>query len=528
MIEREKLISMVQALQNGEENAAAEIYETFQSDVYYFILKTVHNDRELAEDLTQDTFIEILQNIHKLEEPAAFISWSKQIAYHKCTDFFKKRKDLLVDENEDGYSVFDTMEEENEDFIPDAALEKEDLKNTIIQMINDLPGEQRSAIILRYFNEISVKEIAQIQGVSEGTIKSRLNYGRKAIKNAVEDYEKKNDVKLHCAGVIPLLLWLFREYRLSKDLSLSDTAHDEFIFAEESSSAAAAAFHTSSAGGSAVAAAADVGVKAAGTALGYKLLVGVAVAAVAIGSIGIAMGATIGNRSEKPEYTEPQTSFVTEQTTEATAESTMAYTEATEDLTEATTEVTTEPEQTEPAETEAPTTLPTETVPRETEKATKPASDSKKPTTKPEKTEKETSKPTEPATTPPTERPTEPPTEPPTQAPTVAPTEAPTVAPTEAPTKDPTEPPTEAPTAAPTEPPTEAPTQPPTEAPTEPPTAAPTEPEVEDELLEEEDSENCDHSWRVIEQNYDGDVLVSEFLECKKCGESESTYYVTD
>ena len=90
MIEKEKLVAVVSAAQRGEESAAAELFEIFQSDIYYFILKTVNNDRELAEDLTQDTFMEILETIHKLEEPAAFVTWSKQIAYHKCTAYFRK------------------------------------------------------------------------------------------------------------------------------------------------------------------------------------------------------------------------------------------------------------------------------------------------------------------------------------------------------------------------------------------------------------------------------------------------------
>lgn len=215
MVERDTLVSMVTALQNGDSNAAADLYSAFHEDIYYFILKTVDNNAELAEDLTQETFIEILQSINNLKAPAAFVTWSKQIAYHQCTAHFRKRTELLADENEDGYSVFDGLMEEREEFIPDEAIDKEDLKKTIQAMIDSLPEEQKSAILLRYFNEISVKEIAQIQGVTEGTVKSRLNYGRKAIKQSVEDYEKKNDVKLHCAGIVPLLLWLFREYRLS-------------------------------------------------------------------------------------------------------------------------------------------------------------------------------------------------------------------------------------------------------------------------------------------------------------------------
>jgi hypothetical protein len=78
-----------------------------------------------------------------------------------------------------------------------------------MQIIDSLPEVQRTAIMLYYYDELSVKDIAEIQGVSEGTVKSRLNYGRKAIKSATEDYEKKHNVKLHIFGVLPLLLWLF-------------------------------------------------------------------------------------------------------------------------------------------------------------------------------------------------------------------------------------------------------------------------------------------------------------------------------
>lgn len=287
MIEKEKLITMVRSVQNGDEGAATQLYETFRDSIYYQIYKTVDNDVELAEDLTQDTFIEILETIGQLQEPAAFVTWSKQIAYHKCTGYFKKRKEILLDENEDGYSAFDTVQEDREEFIPDEALDKEDLKQTIQNMINDLPEEQRSAILLRYFNEISVKEIAQIQGVTEGTVKSRLNYGRKAIKQAVETYEKKNDIKLHCAGVIPLLLWFFRAYRVSNGISITDTAASAYTItasaAEVTAATTTAAATTASS--AAVETGVGIGVKAAGKAVATKAIAAATAATVAVGGV---------------------------------------------------------------------------------------------------------------------------------------------------------------------------------------------------------------------------------------------------
>lgn len=263
-MEIDKLTSLVCAVQQGDRQAADELYTAVHQGLYYYISKTV-NDPELAQDLLQETFIEIYQTIDKLNEPAAFLKWSRQIAYHKCTAYSRKTKDIIVDENEDGLSIFDTIEEERTEFIPDEALDKEDLKQTIHAMLAELPMEQRSAIMLRYFDEISVKEIAEIQGVTEGTVKSRLNYGRKALQKSVEDYEKKNGVKLHCAGVIPLLLWLFANE------------------ANAASAAASAASVAASAAAPVIAEGVKEGTKAAGKFAIKKLFAGIAAAAVVAG-----------------------------------------------------------------------------------------------------------------------------------------------------------------------------------------------------------------------------------------------------
>jgi hypothetical protein len=72
-MEKEKLTELVRGVQAGDEKAMTEMYESFQKDIYYFIYKTV-NDEDLAADLTQDTFIEILQSIHSLKEPVFIIA----------------------------------------------------------------------------------------------------------------------------------------------------------------------------------------------------------------------------------------------------------------------------------------------------------------------------------------------------------------------------------------------------------------------------------------------------------------------
>ena len=474
MVEREQLIAMVCGVQQGEENAMALMYETFREDFYYFILKTVNSDRELAEDLTQDTFVEILEKIHMLEEPAAFVTWAKQIAYHKCTDHFKKRKELLLDENEDGSSVFDIQEEENAEFIPDEALDNKELKQTIMNMINQLPEDQRAALLLRYFNEVSVKEIAQIQNVSEGTVKSRLNYARKAIKQSVETYEKKNGVKLHCVGVLPLLLWLFREYRVANKLSMvAGTATQTFVLAEESAvvagvvasgaaTAASTATTTAATTAASVAAktAAGVGIKAAATALSTKIIAGVVAVAVVAG--GTAAGVSVAKKNKAPVQPTPEAAIV----------HTVEETESVEDvIAEEMVEATETTEATEPTE------ITEVTEAAEITEATEPA---KEPV--------ETTKPTE------------------------APTKVPSEETTKEPTKEPTEEATKEPAKEPTEEATKEPAEEPTKAPTEAPTEAP-----------EESVECTTHRWEAAGENDEGMIIY----ECMDCSAMKLEYKCT-
>ena len=314
MVERDALIDMVCAVQRGEDGAATRLYNTFYYDLYCCIMDKV-DDPELAADLTQNAFMEIFTTIGKLEEPAAFVTWSRRIAGHCCTSYFRKRHELLADELED-HSAFDTIEELREEFIPGEALDKEDLRKTICAMIDELPEEQRSAILMRYFEEIPVKEIARRQGVTEGTVKSRLNYGRQAIKQAVEKFEKKHNIKLHCTGTIPLLLWMFREYRVVNGISLTAevtaTAFSSGAAEQTAAAAATVLTATASVGAANAAAGAATGTAAgvaagagAGAALTTKVIAGITAVAITVGGVTAAVvtGAEKTDRYTSPEAT---------------------------------------------------------------------------------------------------------------------------------------------------------------------------------------------------------------------------------
>lgn len=301
-MEKEKLTSLVVAAQKGDGDATNELFNAFYNDLYYFALKTVKDD-DLALDITQEAFVEIINTLGNLQEPAAFVTWAKQITYHQCTRYFKKKKDILVDEDEEGHTIFDDLQEENSEFIPHEALDKSDFKKTILSILDELSEEQRSATMMFYFDEMSVKEIAEIQGVSEGTIKSRLNYARKAIRNSVEEYEKKNGIKLHAFGMFGLLRFVFGN---SFEGGLAIPAATTVASGVTAATGTTVTVATASAGAATAATAATattatavgIGAKIAALPLVTKIVAGVVAASIAIGG-GTVAAVKIKNKDQE-------------------------------------------------------------------------------------------------------------------------------------------------------------------------------------------------------------------------------------
>lgn len=301
MMERDKLISLVTKAQQGDQDALNDLFNAFYNDVYYFALKTVKDD-QIACDVTQETFVEIINTLDKLQEPAAFVKWMKQITYHQCTRYFKKKKDVIVDEDEDGNTIFDTLQEDKAEFIPEEALDKDDFKKTIMSMIDDLSEEQRAALMMFYYDELSIKQIAEIQGTNENTVKSRLNYAKKGIKKSVEDYEKKNGVKLHCVGVLPLLLWLFKDY-FAQSVPASATVVAEGVATATGTAVTVTATATTTATitTATTTAAVGVGAKIASLPIATKIIAGIVAATIAIGgaTTAIVLNNDNGNSTDK-------------------------------------------------------------------------------------------------------------------------------------------------------------------------------------------------------------------------------------
>ena len=208
-MEKNRIESLVNRAQSGDLQAMEKLLEAAHTSVSYQCRKMMPRQED-AEDLTQEVLLAVYQKIDTLKEAKAFWSWLHRITAAHCMNALSRNHvDLQFAEDEEGHSVVDDLEVLDEHSIPDKALDNAETARMIDEIVSGLPEAQRMSTLLYYYNEMSVKEIAQIMNVPENTVKSRLNLARKAIKDKVLDYEKQG-VKLYSVSILPFLWYFLR------------------------------------------------------------------------------------------------------------------------------------------------------------------------------------------------------------------------------------------------------------------------------------------------------------------------------
>lgn len=203
-MEQETWIETVKKAQAGDREALEQLLREAHTPVSYQCRKFMRTPED-AEDMTQEVLMVIYRKLNTLTDPAAFHGWVRRIAATRCMNALNRGGAALqFAEDEEGNSVLDTIEELDAQKIPEAALDNAETSRMVVELIDALPEAQRICTYLYYYNELSVREISQLTGATENTVKSRLNYARKAIKEGVLDHEKKG-VKLYSLSVLPLL-----------------------------------------------------------------------------------------------------------------------------------------------------------------------------------------------------------------------------------------------------------------------------------------------------------------------------------
>lgn len=273
-MEKERIESLVHHAQNGDLQAMEQLLEAAHTSVSYQCRKMMPRPED-AQDLTQEVLLAVYQNIGTLKEQKAFWSWLNRITVTRCMNALNRTHvDLQFAEDEDGNSILDNLEELDEHLVPDKAIDNAETARMIDEIVSNLPETQRLSTLMYYYDEMSIKEIAQIMRVSENTVKSRLNLARKAIKEKVLDYEKQG-VKLYSVSVLPFLWYFLRNAAKTEANSAAATAC--------TSSVMAAGTVTATGTAAAAAVTGTAATSAAATGVAAKIIAGCLALAVAVG-----------------------------------------------------------------------------------------------------------------------------------------------------------------------------------------------------------------------------------------------------
>lgn len=197
---------LVEKIKKGDNKSFEKLYKLTEREVWFTCISFLKNETT-AQDIMQETYITAFLKIQSLEKSSQIRSWLNRIAVNKCKNYLKGKGEIQLDyEIFENQAIVDERISIPEEYISDKA--KREIILSIMQEV--LSDVQYQTVIMHYFNEMTVDEIAEVFECSRGTVLSRLNYSRAKMKTAIEDYENKSGDRLH-GVVVPFFTTIFKE-----------------------------------------------------------------------------------------------------------------------------------------------------------------------------------------------------------------------------------------------------------------------------------------------------------------------------
>jgi RNA polymerase sigma-70 factor (ECF subfamily) len=173
----EQLIDIYQHTQGGRrQQAFDQLYVRYAEPMRQFFFFALYHDNEKAKDFVHDLFLKLMEAPHKFDKEQRFKPWFYQVAHNMCKNEYRKK------EVEDRYTLH-VLETGTE------VQELDETEQKLNESICQLSEDKRTLIVLRYKQELSIKEIADIFGCPEGTVKSRLFYAMKDLSKLYKNIE---------------------------------------------------------------------------------------------------------------------------------------------------------------------------------------------------------------------------------------------------------------------------------------------------------------------------------------------------
>ena len=192
-----ELAILVQKAKDGDSASFITLYEqTYQGT--YLLAYSILKNKESAEDAVQEVYANVYLNLHKLNCNKTFIAWLNKITYNTSSTMYVRNKHVYSDGIDLSY-IQDTNKERDPVEVSATKIQNE----ALCSLIDDLDTTLKVTLILKYYKNFKIREIAQIMGCPEGTVKSRLTTSKKILKNQIVN-SKSHSVFLSSFTVLPL------------------------------------------------------------------------------------------------------------------------------------------------------------------------------------------------------------------------------------------------------------------------------------------------------------------------------------
>ena len=161
-------------MKQNDELAFKELYRRYKDRVFYYFYRMLNNSEQKAQDFLQDLFMKVIEKLDTFDTKYCFSTWIFSVAHNMCKNEYRRmsRNKCIEWEN--------FPEVKNDKVTPEDALNR--LTENIYRSLGDFDEEHKTCFLLKYREGLSLSEISEIMDVSEGTVKSRLFYTRKKLK----------------------------------------------------------------------------------------------------------------------------------------------------------------------------------------------------------------------------------------------------------------------------------------------------------------------------------------------------------
>ncbi len=185
----------------GDSRAFSEVYDRWSKAMLNYFYKMLWQDREKAEDFMQEIFTKIIHKPHLYNPDRPFKTWIYSVANNMCKNEYRKQEVRKGTTN----SLHDNMVVKDESRTPDRKHDKDVFDVRLKEELSKLSDNHRKTFILRFKQDLSIKEIAEILETSEGTVKSRIFYTIKKLSESLKEFNPSGITSL--IGILLMMDW---------------------------------------------------------------------------------------------------------------------------------------------------------------------------------------------------------------------------------------------------------------------------------------------------------------------------------